>query len=69
VHSEPQKKLIMAKRLLRLIITLPDLTDLVPGSTNEVPNPRVEVVDRVARCPVFDWTVRFFGDLSSQKWA
>jgi len=24
--------------------------------------------DRVARCPVFDWTVRFFGDLSGQKY-
>jgi len=25
-------------------------------------------VDRVARCPVFDRTVRFFGDLSGQKY-
>jgi len=59
--------LIMAKRLLRLIITLPDITNLAPGSTIEVPNPRVEAADRVARCPVFDRTVRFFGDLSGQK--
>jgi len=25
-------------------------------------------LDRVARCPVFDRTVRFFGDLSGQKY-
>ena len=26
------------------------------------------MVYRVARCPVFDRTVRFFGDLSGQKY-
>jgi len=28
----------------------------------------VSVAIRVARCPVFDRTVRFFGDLSGQKY-
>ena len=28
----------------------------------------IYVIIRVARCPVFDRTVRFFGDLSGQKY-
>jgi len=30
--------------------------------------PNRTVAPRVARCPVFDQTVRFFGDLSGQKY-
>ena len=31
-------------------------------------HPFTQPLTRVARCPVFDRTVRFFGDLSGQKY-